>query len=300
MVNKQSFCSLFVILARNMPVGLILRRGPSKWVQAILWNTKSDTFEYGQWFHGRIYERRCDLSPNGTKFIYFASKFNRRTLKDKEYTYAWTAISQPPKLTALALWPKGDCWHGGGLFEDDHTVLLNHKPEMAIHHKNHKPVGLIINSNPDASGEDWPIYTKRLERDGWKLIQSGEYLEKPNKWISDKPYVWRKYNRARTYAILMQTTEIDFKIPGGPYVLDFYLIKNNKEEKLHLGRASWADWDQQNRLVLAQEGKLFEIEFQFTKEKIEYKLLADLTNLTPPDTRQNVTKVRNPKGLIEC
>jgi len=222
------------------------------------------------------------LSPNGTKFIYFASKFNRKTLKDQEYTYAWTAVSQPPKFTALALWPKGDCWHGGGLFEDDRTVWLNHKPEQSIPHKDHKPAGLVVTPNPEANGEDWPIYTKRLERDGWKLIQSGEYEDKQFRWTSNKPYIWRKYNCSRTYAILMQTTEINFKTPGGPYVLDFYLIKNNNEHRLHIGRASWADWDQQNRLVLTQGGKIFEIKYKFSEEEIGYKLVSDFSDLRPP------------------
>ena len=57
----------------------------------------------GQWFKGRIYEKRCDLSPDGTKLIYFAQKINTRTLNDPKYSYAWTAISRPPYLTALAL-----------------------------------------------------------------------------------------------------------------------------------------------------------------------------------------------------
>src|SRR4051794_20213611 len=99
---------LQVLLARAAPVGLILRRGPSKWVQLVKWDTAADRFEPGQWFHGRLYERRGDLSPDGRLFVYFASKFTGLTLADREYTYAWTAVSRPPYLTALALWPKGD------------------------------------------------------------------------------------------------------------------------------------------------------------------------------------------------
>ncbi len=110
---------LYFILAREADTAVLFRRGPSKWVQIIRWDTAHDTFDFGQWFHGRIYERRSDLSPDGTKMIYFAQKINRRTMADWEYTYAWTAISKPPYLTALALWPKGDCWHGGGLFVTD-------------------------------------------------------------------------------------------------------------------------------------------------------------------------------------
>jgi hypothetical protein len=123
-------------------------------VQLIKWDTNTDTFEPGQWFNGRIYERRSDLSPDGSLLIYFAQKITARSIEEREYTYAWTAISRPPFLTALALWPKGDCWHGGGLFEDGKTVLLNHKPQVAKPHEKHKPRGLRVIPNPNAHGED--------------------------------------------------------------------------------------------------------------------------------------------------
>src|SRR4051812_45410499 len=51
--------------------GLVIRRGPSRQVCTMLWHRQNDTFTLGQWFKGRIYERRCDLSPAGTHFIYF-------------------------------------------------------------------------------------------------------------------------------------------------------------------------------------------------------------------------------------
>lgn len=113
---------LFMIFARRSPTAVIFRRGPSKWVQLIKWNTATDLFESGQWFNGRIYERRSDLSPDGSLLIYFAQKISARSMQDAEYTYAWTAISRPPFLTALALWPKGDCWHGGGLSRQPEIV----------------------------------------------------------------------------------------------------------------------------------------------------------------------------------
>src|SRR5215831_4419387 len=100
MVEELSPCRLFVILAREASKAVIFRRGPSRWTQLILWDTQHDTFVYGQWFKGRIYERRCDLSPDGSKLIYFAAKW-RKPLA------SWTAISTPPWWTAHALWPNG-------------------------------------------------------------------------------------------------------------------------------------------------------------------------------------------------
>src|SRR5690242_10890371 len=117
--DLKSQTRLYCILAREAPLAVVFRRGPSKQVLLVLWHTDTDQFYEGQWFKGRIYERRCDLSPNGTRLIYFAADY-------KEPYFSWSAVSKPPFLTALALWPKGDGWGGGGLFEKENKILLNH------------------------------------------------------------------------------------------------------------------------------------------------------------------------------
>ncbi len=115
---------MFVLLARQANVGVILRRGPTKWFHVTLWDTQKDAFEGGQWFRGRIYPERCDVSPDGKLFLYFAGKFRQRDVA-RGYGTTWTAVSRPPYLTALALWPIGDTWGGGGVFLDDRTVLIS-------------------------------------------------------------------------------------------------------------------------------------------------------------------------------
>jgi hypothetical protein len=69
MQEQLHSCTLEVLLARDAPKGVILRRGPTKWVQLILLHTDSDTFEEGQWFRGRIYGGHSDLSPDGSLFL---------------------------------------------------------------------------------------------------------------------------------------------------------------------------------------------------------------------------------------
>ena len=61
---------IHILLAREAPVGAVIRRGPSKRVCALLWDRERDSFRMGQWLKGRIYERRSDLSPNGEYMIY--------------------------------------------------------------------------------------------------------------------------------------------------------------------------------------------------------------------------------------
>lgn len=106
---------MFVHLARQSHFGVILRRGPTDWWRLTLWDTVNDCFEDGQWFRGRIYPEKCDVSPDGRLFVYFGGKFSRRA-EAKGYRTTWTAVSRPPYLTALALWPIGDTWGGSAIF----------------------------------------------------------------------------------------------------------------------------------------------------------------------------------------
>ena len=93
-------------------MAVAIRRGPSRHTAVVGWDRATDRFKVGQWLYGRIYERRCDLSPDGKHLVYFA--MNGRW--DSRARGAWTAISKAPYLKALTLLAKGDCRHGGGLF----------------------------------------------------------------------------------------------------------------------------------------------------------------------------------------
>jgi hypothetical protein len=121
---------IHVLLASGAPVGLVIRRGPSKSVATLLWNRKNDEFQLGQWLKGRIYERRSDLSPDGKHFLYFAMNGKWQ----KEAHGSWTAISRAPFLKALAIFPKGDCWNGGGLWTGTHikSSLRNRVPAVGF------------------------------------------------------------------------------------------------------------------------------------------------------------------------
>ncbi len=263
-------CRLRVLLARDAPIGVIFRRGPSRWVQIIRWNTKTDEFERGQWFHGHIYVGRSDLSPDGSLLLYFCQKINKRTLSDPNYTYSWTAISKPPYLTALALWPKGNCWHGGGLFEGQHDVFLNHKPEVAIPHPNHLPKGVRVRPNPDAFGEDDPIEIPRMQRGGWKHVQWLDYDY--HKWRTKQPAISEKQLRNGKVVLRVE------KYYDPEEQLLCYLVKPNSH-RIEIGVGSWVDVDQQGRLAFAADGRLFA--GKLTKGKVVLDQLADFNDSKP-------------------
>ena len=178
-------CRLSFVFARSAPVVVVLRRGPSQWVEVIKWNTRDDSFEHGHWFHGRIYEGRCGLSPDGRLLVYFAMKAGCVD-RSAGYEQTFTAVSRPPYLTALAMWPTGGTYGGGGRFIDDRTLRLaygKHRSffpgprrhtEIAMgplpsHHPNHPPTGLRICTNLDhyASGEGFGHFGVRPPEADW-------------------------------------------------------------------------------------------------------------------------------------
>ncbi len=264
-----------MIVARKANVAVIFRRGPSQWTRVIKWNTADDTFELGHWFRGRIYERRCDLSPDGTKLLYFVSKINQRTLKDKEYTHAWTAISKLPWLTALALWPKGNCWHGGGLFESNDKVFLNHKPERAQPHPNHQPKDLTVIPNPDAYGEDEPVYSMRLTRDGWKVVKEWEFryhYPRRGGYITDQPEVRERHHPQKAVILVLKRS-----ISGFEYREEFEIVNLETGTNIPLENVGFADWDHNGRLALLNDGKL-KIGQLNANDELEIEELADFNS----------------------
>lgn len=117
-------CRLFIILAREAPIALIFRRGPTKWTQLIRWHTDTDTFEPGAWSEGIIHPERSDLSPDETKLIYQAADYSMRQ-RTTNFPQQWTAISKVPWLTALIAWDNCNGYFGGGLFETNSDVWVN-------------------------------------------------------------------------------------------------------------------------------------------------------------------------------
>lgn len=267
---------LYAILARRAPFAVVFRRGPSKQVLTLSWNTDSHEIRRGQWFKGRIYERRCDLSPSGEKLIYFAAKH-------REPLYTWTAVSRPPFLTALAMWPKGDAWGGGGLFENERLIRLNHRAgEMKVADDFHLARKTVIEpfGRRPGWGEDDPIMSARMTRDGWVLRQAGTSRE--NKYGSKvwfefpENIVWTKARGGWTLEI--RTTGI--KERDGPwYIVEHRTLDASGETALSLGRSDWADWSRSGEVLLARDGRLFRIHVDAHRGPGEPIELVDLRGL---------------------
>jgi hypothetical protein len=250
MTSESTPCRLYVYPARDAPVAAVLRRGPSAWTRLSLWHTDTDEIEHGQWFAARVYERRCDLSPDGRLFAYFARKEGRRTMADAGAD-SWIAVSRPPWFTALALWAIGSTWCAGAYFDDAHTLFAAHiesPPDRGV-----LPDWLSLTKQPRHldRGNDWTdrtVYFSRLLRDGWSAV--------PDVSVPHARWERRSPDDRRT---LMMTPRAgaSFDDYGGRH-RDDYAVRDQRDGSLtDLGAATWGAWDARGRLCIARDGKLY-------------------------------------------
>jgi len=272
-IPKASPTRLYAILARNGTSGVIFRRGPTKQVQLIKWNLKDDSLERGQWFKGRIYERRCDLSPSGNLLIYFAATY-KGDLK------SWTAISKPPYFTALALWPKGDGWNGGGWFDSEWGIYLNH-PFEAVPHPDFEAGcrKFKIESLALGMGEDRTVSYYTEDRDGWEIIQDPAWEAYSNEGPffrkAKVPEITEKKNPKN--GTLLRRSLLGISKRQGPWYFMNYEVRSKDHAILDLGICDWADWDQNGDLLFCREGGLFRQKITRSKPGL-LKKIADFTD----------------------
>jgi hypothetical protein len=238
---------IHAILARDSLRAIVIRRGPSKSVCTIGWDRRRDRFEVGQWLRGRIYERRCDLSPDGRHFIYFA--LNGKWSGPAKGS--WTAISRAPYLKAVGLWANGSGWNGGGLFASDSRFWLNRF--MYGHQELLKPRGLTeIGEYPfhEYYGGECPgVYYVRLQRDGWRLVRHAAEGRSDGHSVFEKdlPCGWVLEKVAHA--------TIDHPPGKGCYYDTHRLVHRDEGVELDLPDWEWAELDRQ-RLVWAERGVL--------------------------------------------
>lgn len=266
---------LYCIISRAGDTAVIFRRGPSKQVRLIGWNLSTQAFTPGQWFSGRIYARKSDLSPNGKKLVYYAAKF-------KGQLPTWIAVSTPPYLTAHVLWRATGTWNDLSLFEsNDVLALATYRSDSSLEPQ----AGFKVPGQLRVKHKPWPGYFHkladhdRLIRDGWLVIE-GDPLYRGQ---SDTRVVYRKHivDGARLlYLELSATGEADVS----------YSIHKNGNEIVDL-KAEWAD-TRGKYLYFSQGAKLFSIRCMENGKHLPAVELADFGEMrfeaieTPPQAMQ--------------
>lgn len=265
MIIVRVSARLFVLLASEAPIGVVIRRGPSSQVLLIKWDLEKDTFEHGQWLKARVYERRCDLSPDGELLLYFASD-QRRAIS------SWTAISRPPYFTALALWAKGNTYGGGGIFESKSSVLLDRQEweEGQIAAGFSIPDCLSVGLLGRGGGwEDFDLgspWSLRLRRGGWGLMQhpvkTKDEFGTRMKLELNPPFVWQKAHPTRPGDFAIQMSILGIGGQNRPTVVTEHRLVGSDGYLGPIGESDWADWAPNGDLLFAQSGCLFRLRFK--------------------------------------
>jgi hypothetical protein len=95
---------------------------------------------------------------------------------------------------------------------------------------------------------DWTdrtVWMNRMLRDGWTRSKGAE------------PEMWEHRNPAGDLTLMMVIrSNTDFQAYGGRYVIEYAVRIETDGPEVALGQATWADWDQGGRLVIARDGRL--------------------------------------------
>jgi len=229
---------LHAILAKESPYAIVLRRGPTKQTAVILWNREDDSFRLGQWFKGKIYHYRCDITPNGKYWIFLS--FDAR---GKSYT----ALAKTPYFKAIDFYEKNDTWNGGGLFLNNNVYWLNESGRFPYRAKQKSffKVADAYPRYPNIQSECPYIYNIRLERDGWKY----------DDWNANPINLTKKINEQWNLIKLFYVSG-EHTIGKGVYHEEHKLVNTKSGEEIQFPDWEWADVDGK-RLVFAAHGKIY-------------------------------------------
>lgn len=120
-----------------------------------------------------IYERKADLSPNGTTLVYPAAKFHG-PIPD------WVAVSKPPFLTAFVLWQASGACNLLSLFDSNTRLALG----QFGHEETDLADGFAVPPQFCVTSRAWPSYFDilpdhgRMLRDGWH-VHAGSTVYNP-------------------------------------------------------------------------------------------------------------------------
>lgn len=237
---------IHLLAAQKAPFVVVIRRKPTRVFHVLRWNTRTDTLEAGSWFTGRLYEKRCDVSPDGEWMIYFAAGSGSSP--------TWTGLARPPWLKAIA-WHEGTgTWLGGGFWRDARTLCVTAYPGWATPDLQHATTRLpfaVERHDWARDAGDLEVLTHRFDRD-WQVDaeQSAPRttVAQGANW-SVRGVTWSWTRRPSTRHPTLRVRGPLDTATGFAFALD--------EEPGLLADADWADYDALGQLVFARAGVLY-------------------------------------------
>jgi hypothetical protein len=265
--QTKALARVEAILARNAATAVIFRRGPTRHVRMLKWNLRTDKIQPGQWIDARVHVTRCDLTPDGELVASFVASYRRAP-------GTWTAISRPPWFTALAVWPKGDTWGGGGLFVSDDHFLLAHDERIRHGVDEFKlldgftlPKRFRVRSfNRHSPVVHCEAERARMLLSGWRFVQRAVNAPQPDTAMNypfERPEIMaRPLDSAKRPRFELRRFVDGY---GPRRDQDPFRIMRAEVHDLEtatsrdLGRIDWADADHKGDVLWSKGGKLFRL-----------------------------------------
>ncbi len=233
---------IHLLPAKGSPVVVVIRRKPSKCFHIVRWNTRSDKLEYGSWFHGKLYPKRCDVSFDGQWMIYLAMGASGET---------WNGVCRLPYLRTFLEGENMGTWFGGGYWQDHRTLLLNgwepSKGSVPFH---------LQQLQPQFGGEDLSVLYAKWQRDGWK--RRGDHYGTEREITGAAKYtIACEGDEGWSYRPTRRHPELIARYVG--YLTHGYTFRFTLEGFGHLldDEVDSATWDSLGNLVYSREGVLY-------------------------------------------
>jgi hypothetical protein len=219
--------TLFGIVARDAPVAVVFRRGPTRHVRLIRWDLRTDALTLGQWLVGTVDAGPSGLSADGELLVYCARKGRQ----------AFTAVSRPPYFTALAFWEKTSFETGGGFFDGDRRLVLGARIANPREAQN-IPEDVEIT-------DVWEYFWRGRQFTGWSDVVPRS-PEANHGFRSETQGVYEK-SRPSGSAVLLTRVPVRGRT---------YRYRLEGVPAIDLTSADWADWAPDGSLLVGAAGRL--------------------------------------------
>ncbi len=255
---------IYCIPAGQAPVVAVLRRGPRSWSHVGRWDLAENSYTSGAWLKGRIFPRRCDLSPDGRLLCYFAFKPNASW----KLGTAYVAISRLPWLVALHAFSTCGTWSRGFHFSDDRSSKCSGIEDPPI------PYSLRLTSAVQFATErrrGWceaPDCPPRADGDTWDQRRNVRLLKpQPHgeRVLRVESLGWAGGEFGSGQAVDGLRVRYRLESDGDHQVLD---------------ELQWADWDREGRLLVATRSGMLQIR-NLSSNDTEIAFEEDLSCLMP-------------------
>lgn len=232
---------IYCIVAARAPLAAVLRRGPAEWSHVGRWDLDRPAYEPGAWLAGRLFPRRCDLSPDGRLLSYFAHKPSATW----EHGDAYVAISRLPWLTALHAFGTCGTWTRGYEFTDNVRDSAEGDAGLPIEFGLRPIPAVQFAVERNRGWQEAPDSPPRDAGDSWDERRNARLL---------KPQPGG-HRRLRVESLGWAGGEF-----GVAQAVDGLRVQYSLETDSDLDLLpdlQWADWDAQGRLLVAtRSGKL--------------------------------------------